>query len=85
MEVADIRVRVFRTTSRHGRDSDSPVQANRRWYECGLLHPFLDYDEVPAHLNTLPDPMDADGFVHLSAHPGLGDDLDFDYIAANLV
>ena len=58
---------------------------NCQWYERGLLHPFLDYDVPPAYLNTLPDPMDADGFVHLSQKPGLGEDINFDYIAANTV
>lgn len=58
---------------------------NCRWYERGLLHPFLDYDEVPAYLKSLNDPMDAEGYVHLSRKPGLGDDIDFDYIAANTV
>ncbi len=58
---------------------------NCRWYERGLLHPFLDYDEPPAYLRSLPDQMDADGFVHLSQLPGLGEDIDFDYIAANTV
>jgi L-alanine-DL-glutamate epimerase-like enolase superfamily enzyme len=61
------------------------VQKNGRWYERGLLHPFLDYDAVPEYLNTRTDPMDQDGFVHLSQSPGLGDDLNFDYINANLV
>jgi len=59
------------------------VQKNGRWYERGLLHPFLDYDEVPEYLNARPDPMDADGFVHLSQRPGLGEDINFDYINAN--
>lgn len=58
---------------------------NCRWYERGLLHPFLDYDEVPAYLNSLADPMDQDGFVHLSQQPGLGEDINFDYIAAHTV
>lgn len=53
---------------------------NCRWYERGLLHPFLDYDEVPAYLNSLVDPMDDDGFVHLPQRPGLGEDINFDYI-----
>ena len=58
---------------------------NCRWYERGLLHPFLDYDEVPAYLNSLSDPMDGEGFVHLSQKPGLGDDINFEYIAAHAV
>ena len=56
---------------------------NTRWYERGLLHPFLDYDEVPAYLNTLADPMDAEGCVHLSQKPGLGEDINFAYIEAH--
>ncbi|NML31928.1 mandelate racemase family protein [Paraburkholderia antibiotica] len=59
--------------------------ANCRWYERGLLHPFLDYDQPPAYLRSLADPMDADGFVHLSQAPGLGEDIDFEYIAAHTV
>jgi L-alanine-DL-glutamate epimerase-like enolase superfamily enzyme len=58
---------------------------NCRWYERGLLHPFLDYDEVPAYLHSLPDPLDADGCVPLSQRPGLGEDLDFDYIDAHTI
>ena len=61
------------------------VQKNGRWYERGLLHPFLDYDEVPEYLNARPDPMDDEGYVHLSQQPGLGDDINFDYINGNLV
>ncbi|SEA17612.1 mandelate racemase family protein [Variovorax sp. YR216] len=56
---------------------------NCRWYERGLLHPFLDYDEVPAYLNQLADPMDAEGYVHLSPLPGLGEDINFGYIEAH--
>ncbi|OLL31740.1 mandelate racemase [Burkholderia sp. SRS-W-2-2016] len=59
--------------------------ANCRWYERGLLHPFLDYDTPPAYLRSLADPMDTDGFVHLSQAPGLGEDIDFEYIAAHTV
>ena len=61
------------------------VQKNGRWYERGLLHPHYDYDTPPEYLRTLPDRMDADGYVHLSQQPGLGWDIDFDYIDANLV
>ena len=112
MKIADIRVRVFRYTSKQVRDSDGhthpgdphearqalltigggpgnltlcAVQKNGRWYERGLLHPFLDYDEVPEYLNSRADPMDQQGFVHLSQRPGLGEDINFDYIDANLV
>lgn len=53
---------------------------NCQWYERGLLHPFLDYDEGISYLNQLADPMDSEGFVHLSSRPGLGEDINFDYI-----
>jgi L-alanine-DL-glutamate epimerase-like enolase superfamily enzyme len=58
---------------------------NSRWYERGLLHPFLDYDERPPYLNAQVDPMDAEGYVTLPAGPGLGEDIDFDYIARHTV
>jgi hypothetical protein len=29
--------------------------------------------------------MDAEGYVHVSQAPGLGQDINFDYIQANLV
>ena len=58
---------------------------NCDWYERGLLHPFLDYDDVPAYLNSIVDPMDADGYVHLPDRPGLGEDINFAYIETNTV
>lgn len=60
------------------------VQKNGRWYERGMLHPFLDYDEVPEYLHARADAMDDEGFVHMPQLPGLGDDINFDYIDANL-
>jgi L-alanine-DL-glutamate epimerase-like enolase superfamily enzyme len=58
---------------------------NCSWYERGLLHPFLEYDDVPAYLNSIVDPMDRDGYVHLPNRPGLGEDINFAYIEANTV
>jgi L-alanine-DL-glutamate epimerase-like enolase superfamily enzyme len=58
---------------------------NGRYYERGLLHPFLDHDQVPEYLNALPDPMDHDGFVAMPTLPGLGLDINFDWIANTLV
>jgi L-alanine-DL-glutamate epimerase-like enolase superfamily enzyme len=54
--------------------------ANTTYYERGLLHPFLNYDEVPEHLTKLQDPMDAEGYVHLSNEPGVGEMLNWDWI-----
>lgn len=50
------------------------------YYERGLLHPFIDYDAPPAWLNTPVDPMDEEGNVHISPEPGLGYDVNWDYI-----
>jgi len=55
------------------------------YYERGLLHPFIDHDETPAWLNKPIDPMDNEGFVHISPDPGLGYDINWDYINKNLV
>ena len=59
--------------------------ANTTYYERGLLHPFLDYEDPPAHLHRVDDPMDEDGYVHPSQEPGLGQAINFDYIEANQV
>jgi L-alanine-DL-glutamate epimerase-like enolase superfamily enzyme len=58
---------------------------NGRWYERGLLHPHFDYDKVPPHLNSLIDPLDENGEIPLPDRPGLGDDLNLDYIRDNTV
>lgn len=55
------------------------------YHERGLLHPFIDYDQPPAWLNALPDPMDDEGYVHVPQGPGLGLDINFDYIRDNLI
>lgn len=56
-----------------------------RWYERGLLHPHVDFDQVPPHLNSIVDELDVDGFVSLPNRPGLGDDWNHDHIAAHTV
>jgi L-alanine-DL-glutamate epimerase-like enolase superfamily enzyme len=53
------------------------------YYERGLLHPFLDYDATPPWLNAPTDPMDEHGLVHVPQIPGLGWDLNWDYIKDN--
>jgi L-alanine-DL-glutamate epimerase-like enolase superfamily enzyme len=55
------------------------------YYERGLLHPFLDYDQPPPWLHTPVDPLDNEGYVHVSEQPGLGLEIDFDYIRAHRV
>ncbi|MBN1579096.1 MAG: mandelate racemase family protein [Anaerolineae bacterium] len=56
-----------------------------QYYERGLLHPFVDYERPSPWLNALDDPMDDEGYVHVSQRPGLGQDIHFDYIRANRI
>lgn len=58
---------------------------NTSFYERGLLHPFIDYDKPKEFQNRIDDEMDEDGYVHGRDEPGLGQDLNWDYIEANLV
>jgi L-alanine-DL-glutamate epimerase-like enolase superfamily enzyme len=50
-----------------------------------LLHPFLDHDQPPPWLNESVDPMDDEGYVHVSQRPGLGEEINFDYVRDNLI
>ena len=59
--------------------------SNTTWYERGLLHPFIDHDEVPKHLNSIVDSMDADGNIPMPTLPGLGEDINFDYITERTI
>lgn len=53
------------------------------FYERGLLHPFIDHDQPAPWLNQPVDPMDQEGFVHVSLEPGLGMDINHDFISEN--
>lgn len=55
------------------------------YYERGLLHPFLDYESQTPWLNEIVDPMDSEGYVHVSQKPGLGWDINWDYIREHQV
>jgi L-alanine-DL-glutamate epimerase-like enolase superfamily enzyme len=56
-----------------------------KYYERGLLHPMIDYEEPSPWLNELMDPMDDEGFVHIPQTPGLGWNINFDYIRKHRV
>lgn len=58
---------------------------NTSFYERGLIHPFIDYDKPKEYQNRIDDEMDADGYVHGRQDPGLGQDLNMEYIDGNLV
>jgi len=55
------------------------------YYERGLLHPFVDYEQPVLWLNAIADPMDDEGYVHVSQRPGLGLDINFEYIQEHRV
>ena len=50
------------------------------YYERGLEAPGMDYDSPPPYLHALCDPMDDDGYVHVPQEPGMGYDINWDYI-----
>ena len=53
------------------------------YYERGLEAPGLDYDATPPYLTAPCDPLDEDGYVPLPQGPGLGYQLNWDYIQEN--
>ena len=60
-------------------------EATCEYYERGLLRPGLDDSLPEPYLTAIPDPMDGDGNVVLSDKPGLGFELDWDYIDENRI
>jgi len=55
------------------------------FYESGLLHPMYDYEKRTPWLREKLDPMDKQGYVHISQKPGLGMDINWDFIEENTV
>lgn len=55
------------------------------YYERGLVAPGIDYDTPPPYLAAIADPMDAEGYVHLSQEPGMGYQFVWEYIEENRV
>ena len=53
------------------------------YYERGLLAPGVDCNDVPPYLEALGDPLDEQGYVHLSQEPGMGYRINWDYIKDN--
>jgi L-alanine-DL-glutamate epimerase-like enolase superfamily enzyme len=59
------------------------TSVNGWYYERGLLHPELDVDAVPAWLASPLEVMDERGVMSLPTRPGVGYDLDHDYLDGN--
>ena len=55
------------------------------FYEHGLLHPCLDYDAERPWLRKPVDAVGPDGCVRVPAGPGLGEDIDWDFVRDNTV
>ena len=89
MKVANMAECFHMSTEMHGTGAGNLAVAlaipNTSFYERGLLHPFLDYDAPKEYQRRIDDEMDAEGYVHGRKEPGLGQDLNMDYIEANLV
>ena len=59
--------------------------ATCRYYERGLLRPGLDDAYAAPYLKSIPDPLDGEGNIVLTQTPGLGLDIDWEYVAANRI
>jgi len=55
------------------------------YYEKGLLAPGVDYDAPSLYLRSSCDRIDAEGYVSLPVLPGMGYEIEWDYIEDNLV
>ena len=55
------------------------------YYEKGLLAPGVDYDAPHPYLKNTCDRIDAEGYVHLPQGPGMGYEIEWDYIDDNLM
>jgi L-alanine-DL-glutamate epimerase-like enolase superfamily enzyme len=53
------------------------------YYERGLEAPGIDCNEVPPYVRAICDPLDADGYVPIPQAPGLGYEIDWDYIESH--
>jgi L-alanine-DL-glutamate epimerase-like enolase superfamily enzyme len=55
------------------------------YYERGLLHPHVDFEAESPWLKTPIDAIDERGVVRIPQGPGLGEDLDWEFIRENTV
>ncbi len=55
------------------------------FYERGLLHPHVDFDAQKPWLKTVIDAIDHEGNVQIPTGPGLGEEIDWDFIRENVI
>jgi L-alanine-DL-glutamate epimerase-like enolase superfamily enzyme len=55
------------------------------YYEKGLLAPGVDYDTPHPYLRATCDAIDGEGYVTLPRRPGMGYDIEWDFIEDNLI
>ena len=55
------------------------------YYERGLLAPGIDGDTPPPYLQEICDPLDPDGYVTIPQGPGMGYQIEWDYVADNRI
>ena len=55
------------------------------YYEKGLMAPGVDIDAPDPYLAARCDVIDGDGYVHLPTLPGMGYDIQWDYIDDNVI
>ena len=67
------------------RSSARRSEDTSEYYEKGLLAPGVDYDAPHPYLKNTCDKIDAEGYVHLPKGPGMGYEIEWDYIDDNLI
>ena len=55
------------------------------YYEKGLLAPGVNYDAPHPYLKNTCDKIDNEGYVHMPTGPGMGYEIEWDYINNNLM
>jgi len=55
------------------------------FYEHGLLHPHVDFNAEKPWLKEVIDPIDSEGNVPIPQKPGLGEEINWDFIRDNTV
>lgn len=64
-------------------NSPRPMAIPGEFIERCLLHPFADYEQPRAYLNSIFDPMDEEGYVRVPEARGMGLDISFHHIQDN--